>query len=431
MNPVRRRASERGSALLIVLVVAAMIAIMLYRELPVATFEAQRQKEELLMDRGNEYKRAVQLYVRKIQSFPPSLDALENTNRMRFLRSRYVDPFTGKNDWRLLHAGPGGVITDSKIKKAVSTLNGAPGSTGSGTTLGAAAASAQFSNSINFASTNGQTAGAGNNFPQRPPAMSANGGGAGSGNTDMFSTPNGQAVDPQTSNQANPAAPYPGYPGPPDMSNPLANGGSGTYPMPGSGRFRGGVPTGSSYPAVPSGPQNPQDTMQSALGNQNPPPTVNYGGAGTGTDNSSSNGSFSNGSFSTGSSFGPQAGANAPNGSPGMGSMNPSTMGGGIAGVASKSPGKTIKTLNDQTERTLWEFVYDMQKEAAANAPGLGNNGNGGINNTGGINNIGGNNNTGGSNNSFNNNNGGSSLFGGGSTTNAPTSNSGTGTTNQ
>jgi hypothetical protein len=36
---------------------------------------------------------------------------------MRFLRHKYKDPFTGKDDWRLLHVGPGGVLLDSKVAK--------------------------------------------------------------------------------------------------------------------------------------------------------------------------------------------------------------------------------------------------------------------------------------------------------------------------
>ena len=111
-----RRDQEQGSALLIVFVFAAMVAIMLYMELPVAVFEAKRQKEELLVDRGEEYAHAVRLFVRKTGHYPASLDQLEDTNRMRFLRHRFKDPFTGKNDWRLLHAGPGGMLIDSKIK---------------------------------------------------------------------------------------------------------------------------------------------------------------------------------------------------------------------------------------------------------------------------------------------------------------------------
>src|SRR5271155_6119503 len=63
---------EQGSALLIVFVLAAAIAIMLYRELPVAITEGQRQKEQLLIDRGGQYERAIQLYFRNRKSYPPS-----------------------------------------------------------------------------------------------------------------------------------------------------------------------------------------------------------------------------------------------------------------------------------------------------------------------------------------------------------------------
>ncbi len=137
----RRRAAQSGSALLVVLVFAAIVAIMLYRELPVAAFEAQRQREELLIARGNEYKRGVKLFVRKIGRFPNSIDELESTNRLRFLRHRYVDPLTGKEDWRLIHAGPGGIITDSK------TQTTSPGGANP-STLGQGAVFAGFNNSF-------------------------------------------------------------------------------------------------------------------------------------------------------------------------------------------------------------------------------------------------------------------------------------------
>ena len=392
-----RRRTQSGSALMVVLVMAAIIAIMLYRELPVATFEAQRQKEQLLIDRGNEYSRGVQLYVRKLQNFPPSLEALENTNRMRFLRSRYVDPFTGKADWRILHAGPGGMITDSKLKKT-STLTGASGSAGGSSGLGApSTVTNPFANSFNSADPLGQQGGAGNNFPQRPPAIAASGSGGSGGGTGGSSDPlaammqNGQqSVDPQTmaaamqnqgtdpANQGGATAqpiPYPGYPGPPqDPSNPTASN-SGTFPtggVGGPGRFRGN-PTGNSFApgqyggngtnlvtSDPSAALSDQQMMQQQLGNGNPAPIIQNGsGSGTGTGTGS-------GTTSGGSAFGTTSAGS------GLGTMNPNQAGGGIAGVASKSAGKTIKIVNDQTDRSLWEFVYDMQKEKMANAPGGG-----------------------------------------------------------
>src|ERR1017187_9882864 len=109
----RHKNPESGYALLFVYLMAAIVALMLYSQVPRIAFEAQRDKEQLLIDRGQQYTRAVQLYVRKFQRFPADMNALENTQNIRFLRKQYVDPMTGKNEWRLIHVGPGGVFTDS------------------------------------------------------------------------------------------------------------------------------------------------------------------------------------------------------------------------------------------------------------------------------------------------------------------------------
>jgi hypothetical protein len=98
---------------------------------------------------------------------------------------------------------------------------------------------------------------------------------------------------------------------------------------------------------------NPIAGQDPQSANQNPQPTAQTG-------------AFNNGAFNNN---------NSPNGTAGQSN---NVLGGGIAGVASKSPGHTIKVINDQKDRALWEFVYDMQKEAMANAPGLGGNGPGG-----------------------------------------------------
>ena len=109
--------SESGFALLFVFAMASIVAIMLYMQLPRVAFEAQRDKEQLLIDRGEQYSRAIKLYVRKFNRFPADLDALDNTQNIRFLRHHYIDPMTGKSEWRLIHVGPGGVFTDSLLHK--------------------------------------------------------------------------------------------------------------------------------------------------------------------------------------------------------------------------------------------------------------------------------------------------------------------------
>ncbi len=83
---MRRR--DSGFAMLFVLLMAGIVAITLYMALPRAAFEAQRDKEQTLIDRGSQYKRAVQLYVRKNKRWPAKIEDLESTNGQRYLRRR-------------------------------------------------------------------------------------------------------------------------------------------------------------------------------------------------------------------------------------------------------------------------------------------------------------------------------------------------------
>src|SRR5207244_3562047 len=99
---------ERGFALLIVFLMAAAVAFMLYRQMPRVAFETQRDREDLLIERGEQYKRAIQLYVVANKRFPSKLEDLEKTNDKRYLRRRYVDPLTGKDEWRLIHVNAAG-----------------------------------------------------------------------------------------------------------------------------------------------------------------------------------------------------------------------------------------------------------------------------------------------------------------------------------
>jgi len=122
---MKRRSGESGFALLLVFAMAAAVGILLYMEVPRAAFEAQRQRELLLIDRGEQYQRAIQLYFRKTRRFPANLEQLENTNNYRFLRRRYKDPITGKDEWRLIHIGPGGMLTDSLTQKPPGLQKGA------------------------------------------------------------------------------------------------------------------------------------------------------------------------------------------------------------------------------------------------------------------------------------------------------------------
>ncbi len=62
----------------------------------------QRDRDLETFHRGMQYRRAIQLYYRKFHAYPPNADALVKTNDIRFLRKKYKDPITGKDDWKPL-----------------------------------------------------------------------------------------------------------------------------------------------------------------------------------------------------------------------------------------------------------------------------------------------------------------------------------------
>ena len=114
--PTRRASAESGYALLMVFLMAGIVALMLYQQLPRVAFESEREKEQLLIDRGEQYTRAIQLYyLANNRQYPTSLDDLEKKEK-RFLRRRFVDPYTGKDEWRIIHTN-GGFLTDSLVQK--------------------------------------------------------------------------------------------------------------------------------------------------------------------------------------------------------------------------------------------------------------------------------------------------------------------------
>lgn len=163
---------------------AVMVAIVMIGTtvaIPVMARQLRRDKEVESMHRMQQYVRAIQLYQRacKCTNYPPSMDALEKGTNVRFLRQRYVDPLTGKSDWRIIHnpqttikgffgqelagmvAGLGsaaGMSSNGTSTPGISTpgigspISGAPGasgatgSTGSCSTVSAGGLAAGFNN---------------------------------------------------------------------------------------------------------------------------------------------------------------------------------------------------------------------------------------------------------------------------------------------
>src|SRR5215469_7013541 len=107
----RAHSSEDGYVLVAVVFMTAVLILSLAVALPKVREDIQRDRDEETMQRGKQYVRAVQLYYRKFHAFPPSVDALVKTNDIRFLRKRYADPVTGRDDWKPIMFGQNKVPT--------------------------------------------------------------------------------------------------------------------------------------------------------------------------------------------------------------------------------------------------------------------------------------------------------------------------------
>jgi hypothetical protein len=345
---------------LLVFLMASMIAISLYMELPRIAFQAERQKEQLLIEHGEQYKRAIGLFLRtnKNSRWPASIEELESYNNHRSLRKRYIDPMTGKDEWRLIHI-QNGVLQDSVTNKKTNNANQQASMASDGFITEMAGLGQQATDSQ---ATN--------------PALrrrASDGGSAPLG-------PDGQ--------------PLPGAP----------TGAFGTYP--GVPPAPGSAPPGFVLPGVAGaqGSPNGQTGIPGLLGIPTVPgagQTSSYGGIGSGSGPLGSSlgsqptvpgappgfspglgGAFSPGPTSPQSSgqpgvqINPQAQAAAagllqnlltqprPGGMAGITTGGPggAIMGGGIAGVASKAEGESIMVYGDRTDFSEWEFIYDPMK---------------------------------------------------------------------
>jgi type II secretory pathway pseudopilin PulG len=103
LRPARDN-QQSGFVLLAVLFMVALILIGLAVAAPRVAKDIQRDKETELYHRGLQYSRAIRLFYRKTGNYPTDLSQLENTNNIRFLRKRYVDPITGQ-PFRIIHQG--------------------------------------------------------------------------------------------------------------------------------------------------------------------------------------------------------------------------------------------------------------------------------------------------------------------------------------
>jgi len=352
----RAQGGEAGFAMLVVFLLAAFVGIALYMELPRVVMESQRDREELLIDRGTQYQRAIQVFYRKFSRYPTDLDALENTNNIRFLRRRFKDPMTGEDDWRLIHIAGPGVYTDSLVYAPPGTKPGQSASTS--TESGEETPTPvwmQQRPSDRILAGGGSTEQPIPGMEGSPTEQGASDAGAPVAGTVVTSmVPGGNPEDSQASIQAAP-------------------GQTGVDP---------GSPAGtvSTLPApVPTGPPPPGTIAAPQFGNQPPIPIVP---GLTGVAPGRAGAAYPATVTAVGGSQATQTANPAipmiqqlltsPN-PRGMATALQSAAGqqplqaGGIGGVASKLESGSIKVYNDRSKYNEWEFIYDPRQDRTAN----------------------------------------------------------------
>jgi type II secretory pathway pseudopilin PulG len=166
--PIRRRPkpSEEGYMLIAVMLMLALLVIALSVAVPKISKQIQRDREIETMRRGKQYVRAVKMYYKKFGAYPPSIDALVKTNEIRFLRKKYIDPTTGKDEWKIIRFGQNktqsmGFFGQPLAGSTVAGIgpsggNGLTGSPGVGTGPGSSTSTGSA-----FGSTSGASADAG------------------------------------------------------------------------------------------------------------------------------------------------------------------------------------------------------------------------------------------------------------------------------
>lgn len=103
---MEERKGEEGYVLIGVLFLVFLVLVALSIAAPRMAASIERDREVEMQHRAKQYVRAIKMYSKKFQgAYPPTLEALEKQNGLRFLRKRYKDPMTGKADWKVIHFG--------------------------------------------------------------------------------------------------------------------------------------------------------------------------------------------------------------------------------------------------------------------------------------------------------------------------------------
>jgi type II secretory pathway pseudopilin PulG len=107
-----------------------VMAIVMTAAMPVWKHAAQREKEEELVFRGEQYVHAIGLFQRKYaNAFPPTIDLLV---QQKFLRKKYKDPITGEDFVPLTQASQQGGVQPGSVQPGGGVQRGGQATTPAG-----------------------------------------------------------------------------------------------------------------------------------------------------------------------------------------------------------------------------------------------------------------------------------------------------------
>ena len=135
IDGVTKRKSEEGFMLVGVVVLVFLVMLTLSIAAPKVARALRRDREVEAIHRGNEYVRAIQLFYRKNGHYPGNMEQLEKSNNIRFLRQKYLDPMTGKADWRLIHQNEAKTTVKGFFGQPLAGLPGSSGGLGSAASM--------------------------------------------------------------------------------------------------------------------------------------------------------------------------------------------------------------------------------------------------------------------------------------------------------
>ena len=190
-----RKKNDEGFLLLGVLVLLFLMLLALAVAAPRVARGLQRDREQESARRAGQYQRALRVYYRTLKHYPGSMEQLEKTNTQRFLRQKYVDPLTGKSDWRLIHVGENKTKVKGFFGEDLPGLSAGLGSASSlasttgGTGTSSGTTGSAFNNSLGSGSG---SAGSGSSFGSSstgsPSAFGSSSGGLGSSSAVVAAT---------------------------------------------------------------------------------------------------------------------------------------------------------------------------------------------------------------------------------------------------